>query len=145
MIYQAKVKPLPPSSVSHRHSSHLQHWHVRPHLYQLNILSTTRSLLSLSLSSTYPPFLSSSHLSICASLQRSWPKLKDLFSFSFKMLFSASFWKFELYFVLTLTLRGVKRDQPKPFSAEMNIKHLRCEIECGFTALRNAKPAVLKW
>lgn len=54
-------------------------------------------------------------------------------------------WALFCYFVLTLTLRGVKRDQPKPFSAEMNIKHLRCEIECGFTALRNAKPAVLKW
>lgn len=29
--------------LTHHHSSHLQRWHVRPHLNQLNILSATRS------------------------------------------------------------------------------------------------------
>lgn len=70
-------------------------------------------------------------------------------NFSFKMLFFLhrfeNFSFIELQYVLTLILCGVKLDQPKPFSAEMNIKDLRCVIECGFAALRNAKPAVLKW
>lgn len=65
MIYQAKVKALPPhhpvsssSSVSSLHTSRLQHWHARPHCYQLTILSTT-IFLSLFLPVTLyfsPPF-----------------------------------------------------------------------------------------